>query len=166
MAKDLNENSGRVRLDGRTGSRYAAVQVLFQLQRDDALKTEGALKQFAKHRIGELIDGVLLAHMDQQFFAETVRAVQAQASEFDDMLMGVLPESWTVERLDPVIRNILRVGCYELADRHDVPARASIDELMSVSALYYEGKELGFINGVLNGAAEHLRPDEVNAAES
>ena len=46
------------------------------------------------------------------------------------MLSAVLAEDWPVERLELLLRVILRAGAYELAFKAETPARVVISEYL------------------------------------
>jgi N utilization substance protein B len=60
-----------------------------------------------------------------------------------------------------VLRAILRVGAYELLAREDVPVPVVISEYLDIGHAFYEGKEPGMVNGVLDRLARTLRPHEI-----
>ena len=43
--------------------------------------------------------------------------------EIDRAIAGALSENWKLERVDSILRAILRCGVLELVARRDVPAR-------------------------------------------
>ena len=55
------------------------------------------------------------------------------------------------------MRQILRVGAYELIARPDVPTATVISEYVDVADAFYDKKEKGFVNGVLDGIAKAVR---------
>ena len=58
-----------------------------------------------------------------------------------------------------VDRAVLRLGVYELADRPDVPDRASIlDEAVELAKRYSTDDSGRFVNGVLAAAASRTQP--------
>jgi N utilization substance protein B len=89
-----------------------------------------------------------------------VRGVAERAEDIDRMLASALTESWTVERLEVVLRCILRAGAYELLARPGVPARAAINEYVELAHAFYAGAEPGMVNGLLDRLARLLRPEE------
>ncbi|MCK9897472.1 transcription antitermination factor NusB [Frankia sp. AgB32] len=68
-------------------------------------------------------------------------------------------EGWTLERMPPVDRNILRIAVLELGWRPDVPPRVVIDEAVELAKSLSTERSPGFVNGLLgslvdvNGAA-------------
>jgi len=59
-------------------------------------------------------------------------------------------EHWVLERMAIVDRNILRLACYEILYRDDIPPLVSIDEAIEISKKYSSSESPAFINGILD----------------
>jgi N utilization substance protein B len=59
------------------------------------------------------------------------------------------------------LRGILRAGAYELTHRPDIPPRVAISEYTAVAYAFFDGKEPGMANGVLDRLGRSLRPTEM-----
>ena len=55
------------------------------------------------------------------------------------------------------MRQILRAGTYELLARPDVPTAAIISEYLDIAHAFYDKREAGFVNGLLDAVAKALR---------
>jgi N utilization substance protein B len=146
----------------RTGSRVAAIQALFQSDINGEA-AETVLDQFIRFRIGPDAGGfedgrVPLA--DVPLFTKVVRGVAAQGDTLDAILQGHLQGDWTVPRLDPVLRALLRAAAYELSSGAEPPARVVINEYMDIAHGFFPGEEPRFANGVLDAMARSLRAAE------
>ena len=90
-----------------------------------------------------------------RFTEELVGGVAEHGEELD-RIIGQAAEAWTVERMPPVDRAVLRLATYELLHRGDIPAASAIDEAVS-SAKALSTEESGrFVNGVLGRIARDL----------
>jgi N utilization substance protein B len=143
-----------------SAARLAAVQALYQgeLRKSDA---EHLVAEFRRHRLGQDIDGAPAVAPDEELFAEIVRGVEAHGSTLDDAIRARLPANWPFERLEVILRAILRAAAYELASRLTTPARAVIDEYVEVGHAFFSGSEPGMINGILDALARQFRPGEL-----
>ena len=56
------------------------------------------------------------------------------------------------------MKAILRVGAYELIARPDVPVASVISEYVDVADAFYDKREKGFVNGLLDAIAKVARP--------
>jgi transcription antitermination protein NusB len=163
IADDHTTREGRSRVGGRrrTVARLAAVQALYQLELNPALDSESVVREFARYRFDQEIDGDQLAEADPAFFADIVRGVAAEQGRLDSDISTALVEEWPLARLDAVLRAILRAGAWELAQRPDVPPRVSISEYIAIAHAFFTGKEPGLANGVLDRLARDLRPADM-----
>jgi N utilization substance protein B len=152
----------------RTGARVAAVQALFQSEQTGE-SAETVADQFIRHRIGagqgpEAFDegGVPLAHIP--LFEAILRAAAARASDADGEIRAHLQKDWTLERLDPVLRALLRAAAAEMLAGAEPPARVVINEYLDIARGFLDEETSRFANGVLDAMAHALRPQEFGAA--
>ena len=150
MAKGSNRSIAR------SAARLAAVQALYQ---HDMEKTPVPvlLHEFHHHRLGSTIDEVEYADAEVDFFDDIVKGVDARGAELDGLIQAKLAEGWTMERLDKPMRQILRAGAYELVARIDVPTATIISEYVDVAKAFYDKRESGFVNGLLDAIAKDAR---------
>lgn len=82
---------------------------------------------------------------------EIVDRLLAERSTIDELLAAAV-ENYAPERLDPVDRAILRLGCYELI-RSDTPTKVAINEAIELAKRYGTTESSRFVNGVLDRIA-------------
>jgi N utilization substance protein B len=140
----------------RSAARLAAVQALYQ-QEMEATPVARLLHEFHQHRLGATIDGVEYAEPEVDFFDDIVKGTDARREELDTLIAGRLAEGWSLARLDKPMKAILRAGAYELAARADVPTATVISEYVDVAKAFYDARESGFVNGLLDGLAKEVR---------
>ena len=143
----------------RTASRLAAVQALYQVELAHA-PVENVIREFVLHRLGREGDGERFGDADPALFGDLVRGAAERQDELDHLISSVLAPDWPLDRLETVLRAILRVGVYELLAREDVPVPVVISEYLDICHAFYSGKEPALLNGVLDRLAHTLRPDE------
>jgi N utilization substance protein B len=66
-----------------------------------------------------------------------------------DQVLGEHAEGWTVDRMPPVDRAVLRLALYELLVRDDVPDAVVIDEAVELAKALSTDESPRFVNGVL-----------------
>ena len=115
------------------------------------------LHEFHQHRLGATIEDVEYADADAAFFDDIVKGVAARGEEIDRLIAAKLAADWSMERLDKPMRQILRAGTYELLARADVPTGAVISEYLDVADAFYDRREKGFVNGLLDALAKEIR---------
>ena len=141
----------------RHGARLAAVQAIYQMELtgNDA---ESVTQEFCEHRFGELTAGD--TEPDEAFFADLVRGVPHHQVEIDRSIAENLSEDWKLQRIDSILRAILRAGIYELVARKDVPAKVVIDEYLDIAHAFFAGEEPAFVNALLDRVARRKRAAE------
>jgi N utilization substance protein B len=82
------------------------------------------------------------------FTRELVEGVDRERDEIDGLIERYA-EGWTLERMAPLDRNILRVALHELLHREDVPAEVAIDEALETAKEWCGADTPRFLNGIL-----------------
>ena len=147
----MSRNSNRTK--ARAAARLSAVQALYQLEMEGTA-IPVLLHEFHQHRLGAVIEDVEYADAEVDFFDDLVKGAQARAGEIDLLIEAKLASGWTLARLDKPMKAILRAGTYELLARKDVPTGAVISEYVDVAHAFYERREAGFVNGLLDAIAK------------
>jgi N utilization substance protein B len=140
----------------RSAARLAAVQALYQ-QEMEGTPLPRLLKEFHDHRLGAMIEDEQYHDAERDFFDDVVMGAESRREEIDGLIAGRLAQGWTLERLDRPMRAILRAGAYELIARPDVPVGSVISEYVDVAHAFYDKRESGFVNGLLDAIAKEAR---------
>ena len=140
----------------RSAARLAAVQALYQ-QEMEGTPTPRLINEFHAHRLGATIEGATYADAEESFFDDRVSGTVARQAEIDALIADRLAEGWSLERLDKPMKAILRVGSYELLARADVPVATVINEYLDVAEAFFDKREKGFVNGLLDAIAKTAR---------
>jgi N utilization substance protein B len=132
------------------------VQALFQM---DAEATSRALllKEFHEYRLGATLDDVEFAGAEGDFFDAIVIGVDEDRADIDALIAQRLASGWTMERLDPTMLQILRAGTFELLRRSDIATAVVIDEYVDIADAFFDEREKGFANGLLDAIAKEIR---------
>lgn len=103
-----------------------------------------ALEVLSERReLGERVPG---------FAEELIRGVSEKREELD-RLIASHSEEWTVARMPVVDRTLLRIACFELLYREDVPTAAVISQAVEAAKELSTADSSRFINGVLGKIA-------------
>jgi transcription antitermination protein NusB len=99
--------------------------------------------------VPELVENALRAgdHADDPFTQQVVGGVEAGRSGIDARITAAA-NGWTVDRIAPLERNILRVAVHEIATG-DVPVPVAIDEAVEMAKKWCGAEAPAFVNGVL-----------------
>ena len=82
------------------------------------------------------------------FTRELVQGVEHWREEIDGLIERHAV-GWTLDRIAPLDRNILRVALFEVLHRSDVPAEVAIDEAVETAKELCGADAPGFVNGIL-----------------
>jgi N utilization substance protein B len=129
----------------RRDARRLAIQILYQA---DVARRPPVEVLAERREVGQRIPG---------FTEDLVRGVAGRLAELD-ALIGEHAQDWTVPRMAAVDRAILRVACYELLHRDDVPLGAAIDEAVATAKEMSTMESGAFVNGILGRIARDLAP--------
>ena len=145
------------RSTSRSAARLAAVQALYQ-QEMEGTPTPRLIHEFHAHRLGATIGDVTYADAEESFFDDLVSGTSARLAEIDELITARLAKGWSLARLDKPMKALLRVGAYELLARVDVPVATVLTEYVDVAKAFYDKRETGFVNGLLDALAKAARP--------
>ncbi|MEO3435529.1 transcription antitermination factor NusB [Inquilinus sp. CAU 1745] len=146
----------------RSAARLAAVQALYQIALIGA-DVETVVGEFVQHRFGADLDGDVFVTPEPTSFAAIVRGASVRREDVDGLIAGSLDSAWTVDRLELLLRVVMRAGAWELLANPEVAPRIVISEYVDVAHAFFGGKEPAMVNGVLDKIARTLRPDEMTA---
>ena len=104
-------------------------------------------REVTGRRAEELLEGA------KPFTRELAEVVEANREELD-ALIARHSKGWSLERIAPLERSILRVALYEALHRDDIPVEVAIDEAVELAKQYCGVDAPGFVNGILGAALE------------
>ena len=165
------ENASEPAGNRRSAARLAAVQALYEMDMVDA-DADAVLEEFlAKRWRPGAHEGIPdsdtteadldLIEPDREWLRDIVHGVAANREKLDGQIGDALSGEWTTDRLETLIRVILRSAVFELNSKPNVPANVVIDEYLDVAHAFFEGPESGLVNGVLDRLARELRTGEL-----
>ncbi len=153
----------------RSAARLAAVQALYEMDMVDA-DADAVLEEFLQKRWrldndgdGDTTDtgeNAPMTEPDHEWLGDLVHGVAAGRDELDSLIGPALSDNWTVDRLEALLRVILRAGTYELKNKTNIPAAVIISEYLDVAHAFFEGGETRMVNGVLDHLARDLRTED------
>ncbi len=132
-------------MSARSKARRRALEILYAAD----IRRQPALEVLAE-RSGQ--DGPPIP----EYAAELVRGVQAHLGQIDELLAGNA-QGWSLERMPPVDRNVLRLGAYELLWAGGVPDAVAISEAVLLAGELSTESSSSFVNGLLARLLE-LKP--------
>ena len=97
-------------------------------------------------------------HTDGEYFSAVLRGVVHDVEGLESLFEPALDRK--LDELDPIERNLLRLGTFELRDRIDVPYKVVISEAVALAKKFGATDSHRYINGVLDKVARELRQVE------
>lgn len=131
-------------------ARFYAVQMVYR-----ASITESELKKIIDEDCSKIFitENVSISEMDVEFFRQLIEITEENLSVLDKIIAENLSNKWRMDRLDNVIKSILRLGTAELLFFKNIPANVVFNEYIEISKSFFEKNEVAFINGLLNSIA-------------
>ena len=148
--------------DRRSAARLAAVQALYQIELNDT-HARLVVDEYRQHRLGHEIDGDQYNAADATFFEAVVLNASQRGAEIDALLADRMPDHRPLDRIEPLVRAVLRAAVAELLDDTGAPAKVVVNEYLDVANAFFEGQEPKFVNGVLDAVGRAVRPSEMSA---
>jgi N utilization substance protein B len=145
-------------IKGRPAARLAAVQALYQLEQEPTVPQKVVL-EFTNHRFNEIVDGIRFINPDMTLFREIVTGVMDRLSELDPLISSVLSETWRIERMESVVRAVLRAAVFELTRDTTVPTPVVINEYIDITKSFCSAPEVSFVNASLDTLGKLLRTE-------
>lgn len=146
----MTEAAHRRLIYTRQVARRLALQALYQWELSGMPASE---------ILGQFREDMDFPKADGPYFAELLTQIIARVEEIDTYLASYLERR--PELIDPIERALLRIACYELLVRQDIPYRVIINEAVALAKRFGAEQSHRFVNGVL----DRLRLD-LRAAES
>ena len=157
LASDRQTNTKTA--NKRGAARLSAVQALYQMELTGAGLLEVAA-EYENLRLGKEIDGDIYIDADRNWFRSTLSGVIELQKTIDPVIHEALPEGWPLQRLEILLRAILRAGVFELAKRKGVPSVVVINEYVDIAKAFYDGDEWRMVNGLLDHVAHKINSDD------
>jgi transcription antitermination protein NusB len=136
----------------RSRAREVALQLLYEADRNPGTPQERDL-EFVNRRLR----GATL----RQFALDLISGVRGNLESIDRVIQQVA-QNWTLGRMTPIDRSILRLATYEVLFQPDTPPKVAIDEAIELAKRFGTSESARFVNGLLDRiVTDHPRPTNV-----
>ncbi|MBE9636561.1 transcription antitermination factor NusB [Salipiger mangrovisoli] len=151
--------SGNLKRRMKSASRLYAVQALYQME-ISGTTAEKTMREFLDYRFGaEVEEGVELMDGDVDLFGKIISEAVNWQAKIDQMTDRALVAKWPIDRIDPILRALFRAAGAEMVAL-DTPPKVVITEFIDVArAFFNEGREVQFVNAVLDHMAREAKPE-------
>jgi len=106
----------------------------------------------------QFLETINQAKVDVEYFRDILVKTLTSVSELDELLTPFMQREF--EEVNPVELAILRLACFELKERMDVPYKVVINEALELTKTFGASEGHKFVNGILDKLAKQLRPLE------
>jgi len=140
-------------------ARLASIQGLYQiaLTQRSAADVIKDFREQPNHLLQEAVVGVASIDVDQELFSQIVLGVSENNVSLDHMIAGAFDSKVSSERVEILLRAILRAGAYELHHHSSIPSGVVINDYVDVAHAFFNAREPGLVNAVLDKLSKHLR---------
>jgi len=142
-----------------SAARLAAVQALYQIDVADA-GPEEVLREFKNKRWSKADRELKVPDPNNRMLDDLVLGVSDQRLAVDAAVDAALTGEHTIDRLEILLRAVLRAGAYELKAVSAVPPKVIINEYVDIAHAFFAGKEPALVNAVLDRLSHEFRPAE------
>lgn len=134
-------------------TRFYAVQMLYQFELLN--KPFNAILHSVSGNDEIMIAAdVTIAGIDLNFFKSLLTAFVENSANIDTVISQHMSDKWSLDRLDSVLRSILRLGVTELLYLKDVPDNVVFNEYIEIAKSFFSKDEVSFVNGLLNAVSK------------
>jgi N utilization substance protein B len=159
QARVPDKKSPDKKANRRGAARLAAVQALYQMDIGGA-GINDIFAEFESHWLGSEVEGEQYLPAEAAFFRDIVAGVVRDQTRLDPVIDEALSKGWPLQRIDAILRAVLRAGAYELEHRKYVPGKVVVSEYVDVAHAFVERDETGMVNAVLEQIARQFRNEE------
>lgn len=147
----------------RALTRLMAVQIFYQY---DFLYREKTLEQIKDDVIENYaldFESDLRSYRDQiieGFLNDLILGLSLNITNIDEEITEFLKGDWSLDQIDDITRQIVRLGVFELKFMLDVPAKVVIDQYADIAGSFFDKKKVTFVNATLENVAKKVRAAE------
>lgn len=152
MGQVVKKGSAKAR---RKAARLVASQAVYQNFTTEKTTRE-VVREFLDHHLNQNIDGMDLVTADAELLSLIIQGTDNRKEDIVALLEAQLPGK-KLENMDDLLQSILMCGVFELLENQDTDAPIIINDYMDVAKAFYEKKEAGIVNAVLDGVGKKLR---------
>jgi len=92
----------------------------------------------------------LISHISKKLLKDTINGVIDNQNQIDSIIKKNLSSNWRFNRLDKILKAILRAAVYEISHKLSTPSKVIINEYIDITHSFYSQKEPEFVNAILD----------------
>ena len=133
----------------RKKARRYAVQAIYQWH-----LSGNAIKEIEL----QFLESINAKKVDIAYFQDILVNTLTGMDEIDETITPILDRKFS--EINPVELAILRLACYELKSRIDIPYKVVINEALELTKTFGASEGHKFVNGILDKLAKQIRTTE------
>jgi transcription antitermination protein NusB len=137
-------------------ARLAAVQGLYQIALSPE-PVEALIARFREDPAVLLQEERTIIAVDVDLFAKIVSGACALRADLDTTIASALDARLSIDRLEHLLKAILRAGVFELQYCPEVPENIIVNDYIDVAHGFFDAKEPALINALLDRLSKKLR---------
>ena len=137
----------------RSAARIGAVQTLYASHINNQNIVKNMADFLKSGGVVEMDGGTYPAN--QQLYTQIVHGVLNRNDHIIDLANATM-EKRPLERQNPLIQFIIKAGIFEFLENHTADNTLIISEYVDIAHAFFEPKEAGLVNGVLNTVCKNL----------
>lgn len=143
----------------KSSARLAAVQCMYRIKmNDERLSPEKLFKEYMEQWQEDKTSPNRAmsydAPPDKALFLKLMGTVAGHKSEIDSLIKDSLTSKWKPERMSPVLVAILACAIAEMKYMGKLKPAGIVNEYVTLTGRFFEEKETGFVNGLLDTLAK------------
>ena len=95
----------------------------------------------------------LISHISKKLLKDSINGVIDNQNQIDSIIKKNLSSNWRFNRLDKILKAILRAAVYEISYQLRTPSKVIINEYIDITHSFYSKKEPEFVNAILDKIA-------------
>ncbi|CAM4398500.1 MAG: Transcription antitermination protein NusB [Legionellaceae bacterium] len=99
-----------------------------------------------------------LKKLDITYFQELLHAIPQSIDEIETLFIPYLDRP--IKQIDPIALTILRLSCYELRARIDIPYRVIINEALELAKIFGAEESYKYVNSIIDRISKSVRSIE------
>ena len=133
-------------------TRLVIVQALYQMEMAGTDVTD-IINSLEDRLIFDNNFDYLISDINKKLLTDIINGVIDNQSQIDSLIENNLSSNWKFNRLDKILKAILRAAVYEVSYKLETPLKVIINEYIDITHAFYSQKEPEFINAILDKIA-------------
>lgn len=137
-------------MSARRKARELILKALYACEIGEQVSGAESSETFSSISAGSKLDDETLS-----FARDLFVRIMAESKTLDGSISR-LATNWSLERISPIDKNILRLCMTELSGFPDIPKQVSINEAVELAKRYGGAESPAFVNGILDAYAREV----------